>query len=54
MKKIAYDIGVIVPLEEELEQFLEVFPMKTDLSTDTLQIHEVKTDETPMAQPVFM
>lgn len=38
-----YDIAVVVPLEEELAAFFEIFPTVNDLSTDKRLIHEFDT-----------
>jgi nucleoside phosphorylase len=35
MTKQYFDIAVVIPLEEELQSFLKVFPTKSDLCTQT-------------------
>lgn len=43
MARKFYDIGVIIPLEEELEEFLKVFPSKKNLSDEDVFLHEVES-----------
>lgn len=40
-QKEYFDIGVVIPLEEELIELMGVFPSRDDLSTDTVLCHVV-------------
>lgn len=52
MKK-PFDVGVIIPLEEELETFFEEFPPKHDLSDALTLIHEVETGSPDISMVVI-
>ena len=47
-----YDFGVIVPLEEELSIFLEIFPSTKNLSDDDIFLHEVDTGKSDLTMIV--
>lgn len=48
------DIGVIIPLEEELQEFFEVFSSKKDVSMDGILIHEINLDHDDISMVVIL
>lgn len=47
------DIAAIVPLEEELQAFFEIFPSSKNLSDADTLLHEVDTDVTDLSMVVI-
>ena len=49
-----FDIGVIVPLEEELEAFFNIFPSKANYTENEILIHEVESGKSELKMLVIL
>lgn len=53
MKKARFDIGVIIPLEQELQSFFEVFSSSKNMSDEDRFLHEVDSGEPDISMVVI-